>query len=118
MINLDYLCIKHAQKMPRDKESEIKIRKALGVLQEDGVYAMFLWINYKNANVIIEKLVELLNEPKIKNKFLTSENFTKDFKNLCNKLQKISENIDMLFFLKKILERTLTYALYHAKIGE
>ncbi|HOQ37985.1 MAG TPA: hypothetical protein PLR73_09790 [Acetivibrio sp.] len=51
MINLDYMCMKHAQMIANSvetsdskniKDLERNLRKALGVLKEDGVYAMFL----------------------------------------------------------------------------
>lgn len=124
MINLDYICAKIGQKLLEEtagkdiKTKERNIRKALGILQEDGVYAMFLWLESED-NKIREKLNNLLNENEIKNKLLSdSESFPDDFKKFCEKLQKVAEDIDKLLFLKKILERTLTYALYHAKIKE
>ena len=102
---------------------ENNLRKSLGVLQEDGVYAMFLWIEDKEKNNkeknIRNILTKLLNEQEIK-KFLLgdSNSFEQEFTELCNNLQKVANDIDKLLFMKKILERALTYALYHAKIGE
>jgi hypothetical protein len=78
MLNLDYLCVKYGQQMPRDKSSENTIRTALGVLKEDGVYAMFLWLETKNKG-IREKLTPLLNESGVKNFLLNSGNFPNDF---------------------------------------
>lgn len=104
--------------MPRDKESENIIRKALGVLKEDGVYAMFLWLETK-SNGLLKKLTLLLNEPIIKKNLLNdSDKFPDDFKGLTEKLRDIAHDIDKLLFLKKILERTLIYALYHSKINQ
>lgn len=124
MINLDYICAKIGQKLLEEtagkdiKTKERNIRKALGILQEDGVYAMFLWLESED-NKIREKLNNLLNENEIKNKLLSdSESFPNDFKEFCEKLQKVAEDIDKFLFLKKILERTLTYALYHSKIKD
>lgn len=118
MINLDYSCIEHGQRMPMDKDSANLIRKALGVLQEDGVYAMFLWIEDKDKRKKIRReLIGLLNEDDIK-KHLLEEEFPDGFTQFCNKLGDIANDIDKLLFLKKILERTLIYALYHAKIYE
>lgn len=124
MINLDYICAKIGQNLVEEtagkdiKTKERNLRKALGVLQEDGVYAMFLWLENED-NEIRKKLNSLLNENEIKSKLLSdSTSFPDDFKEFCEKLQKVAEDIDKLLFLKKILERTLTYALYHAKIKE
>lgn len=123
MSNLDYFCIDIGQAIFSEASCKPDVeniaRKALGVLQEDGVYAMFLWLEYKGKN-INEKLIDLLNKPEIKKRLLNnSENFPDDnFNKFCEKLKTVAEDIDKLLFLKKILERTLTYALYHAKIGE
>ncbi|NMC61168.1 MAG: hypothetical protein GYA51_17565 [Candidatus Methanofastidiosa archaeon] len=96
-----------------------KLQKALGVLREDGVYAMFLWIEDKDKDKdkkTREKLMKLLNEESIKKYLNSSQNFPNNFKEFCEKLKDVVKDIDKLLFLKKILERTLTYALYHAKV--
>ena len=121
MLNLDYLCMEYGQKIAKINDSNLEknLRKALGVLQEDGVYAMFLWIE-KNLDKVRKGLVDLLNEPEIKRYLLIdSEAFSKDdFTAFCKNLIEAAKDIDKLLFMKKILERTLTYALYHTKIGE
>ncbi|RKX55921.1 MAG: hypothetical protein DRP50_01555 [Thermotoga sp.] len=100
------------------KELENNLRKALGVLQEDGVYAMFLWLEEKDTN-IGKKLKDLLNKAEIKKYLLNnSETFDGNFSKFCKNLQEVAKDIDKLLFMKKLLERTLTYALYHAKVGE
>ncbi len=116
MKNLDYLCIKYGQQMAKDSENTI--RNALGVLQEDGVYAMFLWLESKDRE-IRKKIIPLLNEEEIKKYLLNDfQNFPEGFMEFSEKLKYIAKDVDKLLFTKKILERTLTYALYHAKIGE
>ena len=137
MLNLDYKCMEYAQKIidsidksdkKKIKELENNLRKALGVLQEDGVYAMFLWLE-KNASNVRKELVKFLNDEdeedkdrnKIKiRKYLLNDDkkFREEFDKFCEDLQKVATDIDKLLFMKKLLERTLTYALYHAKIGE
>lgn len=113
--NLDYLCITHGQKIGFEGD-KTKLQKALGVLREDGVYAMFLWLENKDKKSR-EKLIGLLNENSIKKYLNNSQDFPDvDFNSLCEKLKAVAHDIDKLFFLKKILERTLTYALYHAKV--
>ena len=122
MINLDYLCTKIGQeigemKKERNESTLSTLRKALGILQEDGVYAMFLWLEKENSG-IRKKLTTELNGSDIVKKYLlqNSVGFRDDFKEFCKDLSELSQDIDKLFFLKKILERSLTYALYHAKV--
>ncbi|MDN5374646.1 MAG: hypothetical protein PWP32_1411 [Methanothermobacter sp.] len=119
MLNLDYICMECAQKVINtDKSLENNLRKALGVLQEDGVYAMFLWLE-ENRKGIRKELTGMLNRREIKECLLDgSSDFPNDFKQFCEKLKEVAEDIDKLLFMKKLIERTLIYSLYHAKTGE
>lgn len=124
MLNLDYRCMEYGQKIGKISDSKLEnnLRKALGVLQEDGVYAMFLWLE-KNASDVRKELVELFNKEdetthvKLSNYFLKSnKSFSQDdFDEFCNDLREVAIDIDKLLFMKKLLERTVTYALYHAR---
>lgn len=102
MINLDYICAKIGQNLIVKADENI-FRKALGILQEDGVYAMFLWLENKD-NEIRKKLNSLLNEKEITSKLLSdSKSFPDDFEGFCEKLQEVAKDIDKLLFLKKSL---------------
>lgn len=122
MINLDYLCVKYGQqlwKTERIQDPENFLRKALGVLKEDGVYAMFLWLECKKCGEIREKLTNLVNEEEIRRHLLNeSDKFPTDFEQFCENLGSVATDTNKLLFLKKILERTLIYGLYHAKTKE
>lgn len=129
MINLDYICMKHAQTIANSvemtdskkaKELERKLRKALGILKEDGVYAMFLWLEDK-AKETVSNLTSLLNEDdgniKIYEYLLNNgKRFETDFDKFCENLKIVAQDIDKLLFMKKILERTLIYSLHHVKV--
>lgn len=126
MLNLDYKCMEYGQKISKISDSNLEnnLRKALGVLQEDGVYAMFLWLE-KNAGSVRKELIEFFNKDdekthiKLSRYFLNgNKEFRQDFDEFCNDLQEVAKDIDKLLFIKKLLERTLTYALYHTKVGE
>ena len=119
MLNLDYKCMEYGQNISKNGDVNT-LRKALGVLQEDGVYAMFLWLEDKDEGKNIRKtLTKLLNESEIKKYLLNnSRNFSENFGDFCERLREVVQDIDKLLFVKKILERTLVYALYHAKTGE
>lgn len=116
MTNIDYWCIKTGQEIGKVTDKNI-LQKSLGVLQEDGVYAMFLWLEKKDKNSNIrKKFVELFKEEHLEPYFgahfkLESD----DFLSFCNAITEITEDIDKLLFMKKIIERTLTYAYYHAR---
>lgn len=97
---------------------ESMISKALGVLQEDGLYAFALYSKAKSgeentekktAKLLYDKTFELLKTDTIR--ILTGD---------CNDLligirENLSSDLDKLFLAKEILERTLVYARYHAK---
>jgi len=130
MLNLDYICMKYGQEISKIHDSNLEnnlrkalennLRKALGVLQEDGVYAMFLWLEDKDKE-IRKKINDLLKHDEIKKYFFdnsATEKSLLDFSEFSKELQNVSQDIDKLFFMKKILERTLTYALYHVKVGK
>lgn len=101
MINLDYLCTKIGQEIG-ENSNEAPLRKALGILQEDGVYAMFLWLE-KEDNNVRKKLNDLLNKEEIKNISCKMKVFLKTLKSFVKdsaKLVKISINC---FSLKRYL---------------
>lgn len=123
MKNLDYLCMEYGQKIPRDKDSETLITKVLGVLQENGPYAMFLYLEEKRnkestretGNNCYNSLVGLLNEKEIKDFFGSAPPDNSKLEQISKWLIEVSKDIDRLFFLKKILEQTLVYARYYSK---
>lgn len=116
MTNLDYLCVNKGLEIGKVKDKNI-LQKSLGVLQEDGVYAMFLWLESKDKNANIRnEFVKLFNEELLEPYFADSFNSVNDdFSSFCNALTKVTKDIDKLLFMKKIIERTLTYAYYLAR---
>ena len=116
MTNIDYLCIKTGQEIGKVTDKN-DLQKSLGVLQEDGVYAMFLWLEKKDKNSNIrKKFVELFKEKRLEPYFGAHFKLESDyFLSFCNAITEITEDIDKLLFMKKIIERTLTYAYYHAR---
>ena len=90
-----------------------EIDKLLGVLSNDGVYAMWVYAkaekNIKENNLMdkFDYLFKIVNFTGESNK-----NWEKFF-------QTITENLFNLLFLKDLLEKVLIYARYHAKaMGE
>ncbi len=123
VINLDRLAAEKAQaviantKNQKASDVENTVTKALGVLQEDGVYACFLYLLAKekdSGKAVVEGMLDLLKQgfgwekpmnngkirPEIVLKHIT-DNVTKD--------------LERLLLAKETLEQMLIYARYGAK---
>jgi len=119
--NLDRLAARHAQaiiKATMDKRaSDVNntITKALGVLQENGVYACFLHLLAKEKEIgpiVIQEMLNLLDElgfgwGKPKNNSPESV--------LAHISEKVTVDLERLLLAKETLEQMLIYALYGAK---
>ncbi len=126
--------------------SETEINKMLGVLANDGVYALWVFSNDKlkfksikfwktlfSKDEIIKAFSKYnINEVKSltaeNNSKIEQENNEKEKKQIFNNWQKevsekffhrLFENLPDLLFFREILEKILIYARYHAKaMGE
>jgi len=102
-----------------------EIDNILGVLSNNGVYAMWVYVKSKKKEANKEKnlgeeekdlMKELrpLFEKVFPDKFNGQNN--NDYENEYEKFfREIAENLPTLIFVKDILERTLTYIRYHVK---
>lgn len=95
------------------KKIESIVGKSLGVLQEDGVYAFFLYLNSRKkdgGDIIDNCSFSFLKEDDIlKAKIGDAPNSLQALRD------KFKDSLDEFLFAKELLERTLTYARYHAK---
>lgn len=116
--NLDYLAARRAQaliqaaKKDNAKPKDVKntVTKALGVLQENGVYACFLYLlasEKKNGNPIIEAMLALLEELRIQN--------AGNAPVLDHIAENVTGDLHRLLLAKESLEQMLIYARYGAK---
>ena len=119
--NLDRLAAQHAQaiisRTTDKKASEVDntVTKALGVLQENGVYACFLYLRAKegeNGAVVVEEMLDLLDglgfgwgKP--------TENSLKEVLSYIS--EKVTVDLERLLLAKETLEQMLIYARYGAK---
>ena len=124
--NLDRLAAKHAQavidntKDSKSSDMENTVTKALGVLQEDGVYACFLYLLAKEkepGKKIVEQMLDLLeglgfgwNKPLKENK----SDFRPDVV-LKHITDHVTQDLERLLLAKETLEQMLIYARYGAK---
>lgn len=137
MRNLDLLAAKTAQEMiantrvyrdPKDNaEKSIEagavdtlVTKALGVLQENGVYAVQLYL-YSRTNADEERIAKQVREGLL---FLLSELGLRELPQLKSTNAKVAlafltehicNNLDTLLMVKQLWEQTLIYARYGAK---
>lgn len=121
--NLDSLCAEYGYiivkdcspdgSIPKSDKSKLEgtITKSLGVLQENGVYAFYLYLDYrkeeKGAKQVTKRSLELLK----KLDFAITEVDEIPYP----QLRKLTENIDILLFARQLLDQMLIYARYHAK---
>lgn len=118
IINLDYLAAECAQKIIQEGGNETLITKSLGVLQEQGVYALILFLLAQKDRKIRGPLQELLKVipltgignvreiPRVDQSAASILSFYSD---------KICQEFDTLFLVRDIYEQTLIYARYGAK---
>jgi len=121
--NLDQLCAKFGWQIANEvhgaigKNAENHITKSLGVLQEDGVYAFFLYQASRGqrekpgADRLRDQAKELLKNAGINGFANTSDP-------LAAVRNQLAGNLDQLLLVKRLLEQALIYARYHAKALE
>ena len=130
-LNIDLLAAKHARQMvSRVQEKgaqmvEILERlttKTLGVLQEQGVYAMMLFLcsrtsdEGKIAPIIRGELYNILKElPELSNSTSIPEENTEPIEVLKFYSSDSMKKIDTLLLIRDLYEQTLIYARYGAK---
>jgi len=95
--------------------NEALITRSLGVLQEDGIYAFFLYLASRGSK---EKII---GEAMCQKSFALLKNIEALKSILGNgdeilpAIRNMATNLDAILFAKELLERTLVYARYHAK---
>lgn len=115
MENLDRLCAEYGYKFADEVSDESLLTKALGVLQEQGLYAFVLFCvsrgsaEKERAEKIKQITTDLLKEEKLNliNNGDLLEEIRKD--------NGLASNLDDLLLAIHVLEKSLIYARYHAK---
>lgn len=121
IVNLDAVCAGCGYEIVSGASDKNKVEnvvtRSLGVLQEQGVYAFFLFLDYYQgrnegrgaADAIREKTLALLKEQAM----IVSTNDASGVS--YQDLQTLATNLDNLLLARQLLEQTLIYARYHAK---
>lgn len=116
--NLDLACAKVGKTIAErpSKELEKLITSALAVLEEQGVYALFLYLKAQGKEIGHTVSGNLHNFLKItpQKSSLLPENKNDIF----DALQKLGENLDNLLLARDLVRQALVYARYHAKLRE
>lgn len=115
--NLDLACAKTGQAIAEkpSKELEKLVTSALAVLEEQGVYALFLFLKTrggKAAPTIEQKVREFLKTTPQRAPLLSGDG------DVFASLQSMSEDLDKLLLARDLLRQALVYARYHARVPQ
>ena len=115
--NLDFACAKAGKEISErpSKELEKLITDALAVLEEQGVYALFLFLKARGGNEagnVAHKLHDFLKlTPRL-------TPLLPDNGDIFESLQKLAGSLDDLLLARDLLRQSLVYARYHARLRE
>ncbi len=123
MNNLDRLAAKYAQAVVTSYaqavvtsgDIETTVTKALGVLQENGVYACFLYLLAKekdNGKTVVKQMLNLLDDLGFGWGKPADEQPATILQHISDK---VTVNLEPLLLAKETLEQMLIYARYGAK---
>lgn len=111
MTNLDIQCAELGRNLADISGMDEKIiNAALAVLEEQGPYAMFLYLQARHSNVassVSDKALTFLQN--IFGERLNGINHISDV------VKRLAENLDDLLFARDLLRTALSYARYHLK---
>lgn len=112
MTQLDLKCAQAGETLAQiERVDEELLNSALAVLQEQGLYACFLYLRAqgkKPATELSNKLFEFLCT-------IPSLNLKANDAQMPNAIAQLSENLDNLLFARELLLQALIYARYHLK---
>jgi len=108
MKNLDLACAELGSKLGQYKDDEKLLTDALGVIEEQGVYAFFLFLEARGKET-----------SKACADFLHGQGLLQNADRVLDALRKeVATKIDTLLFARDLLRQSLIYARYHAKASE
>lgn len=115
--NLDLACARTGQAIAEkpSKELEKLVTSALAVLEEQGVYALFLFLKTrggKAAPTIEQKVREFLKTTPQRAPLLSGDG------DVFALLQSMSKDLDELLLARDLLRQALVYARYHARVPQ
>lgn len=114
MENLDRLCAEYGYKFAEGVSDESLLTKALGVLQEQGIYSFVLFCRSRGSaekpgSEKIEKTTKEILRDKLK--LIGNGDLLEEIR----KENGLASKLDDLILTIQVLEKSLIYARYHAK---
>lgn len=115
MQNLDMECARLGRKLAElEKVDDKTLTSALSVLEEQGLYACFLFLNAQGKDAgrkVSSELAGFLRQIPAESPLLGNGDLFTD-------LQSLAGDLDKLLFARDLLRQALVYGRYHAKAGE
>lgn len=117
LINLEFIAAKFAPKIiavedqDEKKKRETYLNQALGILAEQGPFALLLWAKSGKKEIqknILKQMPEMIKTIGLPD-LTTSQNLLKDFS------ENITQNFLSLMLCRQVFDRVLIYARYYAK---
>jgi hypothetical protein len=115
--NLDLACAKVGKTIAERSSKEIEnlVTSALAVLEEQGIYALFLFLKTRGgsgAENVNQKIYEFLKVTPQQAPLLS------DNADVFTSLQQMAKNLDKLLLARDLVRQTLVYARYHARVPQ
>lgn len=115
--NLDLACAKVGKTIAErpSKELENLITSALAVLEEQGIYALFLFLKTRGgsgAENVNQKIYEFLKVTPQQAPLLSGND------DVFTSLQQMAKDLDKLLLARDLVRQTLVYARYHARVPQ
>ena len=115
--NLDLACAKVGKTIAErpSKELENLITSALAVLEEQGIYALFLFLKTRGgsgAENVNQKIYKFLKVTPQQAPLLSGN------ADVFTSLQQMAKDLDKLLLARDLARQTLVYARYHARVPQ
>jgi hypothetical protein len=116
--NLDLACAKVGKNIAEGSSKEPKnlITNALAVLEEQGMYALFLYLKAQGketGKTVSDKLHDFLKNTPRQSPLLSMDN-----NDIFSALQELGANLDNLLLARDLVRQSLVYARHHAQLCE
>ncbi|MBD3400924.1 MAG: hypothetical protein GF399_11435 [Candidatus Coatesbacteria bacterium] len=114
--NLDLACAKRGKEIANNSSDDLEkvITDALSVLEEQGLYALFLFLKTQGngAEYVKQKISSFLKKTPRQAPLLS------DNGDVFDSLQQMGKDLDKLLLARDLVRQTLVYARYHARVPQ